>query len=505
MIPSIILFSIFSTLVSAYSLGKIAIIGAGAGGSSASFHLQKFTDKGYNITIFERNHYVGGRSTTIKNLAPALSNYEYELGASVFTSDNIILTNAVADFNLSVYDTASSIPTTNSDRFKGTTGAWNGDKYIYYYTDDEVIIGADAPSSAEQAQEEEQEEEQVSLISEMVTGILDDFIQSYYYDEFPYGGLTNITQDTGLVTLTGSTALELLTQFNVSEDFCKEYIEPGTRVNYASNVDEITSLEALVSLDSASSIYSVKGGNFQIFEKFIESSGADLRLNTSINRIKYNTTGSYILEVADGNGSVQLETFDKVIIAAPFYQTNIKVNVDLKESIPAVHYRDLYVTIVSSKAKIDNELLNEELEAPETLMTTSVNSEDLPNDLEYFSMTVKNYDSETNEYLYKLFTPEAVDKLFISKNFFNNLSDFEIVIQQYWNPYPYSKPTTEFPDFQIDIHGGIYYLNTMEQFISTMETSALAGANVAGLIANGLNTTLIELAPAVNLTTYLTE
>ncbi|KAH3675706.1 hypothetical protein WICPIJ_009293 [Wickerhamomyces pijperi] len=511
MIEAILYTSLFLllSLVSAResdSLGKIAIIGAGAGGSSAAHHLQKFTDKGFNITIFEKNHYIGGRSTTVGNLQSGNAGNEstaygdYELGASIFTSDNVILTNAVQDFNLSVYD--PSVASDNSSGlFNDTTGAWNGDSYVYYYYySDEQTLDFQSNSSVQEAEAQE-----FSQIETLVGSIIDAFVESYYYDEFPYTGLTNITEQTQLSTLTGTYALDLLKSLNVTEGACRDFIEPNTRVNYASNIDQITTLEALVSSNSASNVYSVVGGNYQIFERFIEQSGAALKLNTSVNRIKYVTKvkrsdSYYLLEVIDHEtGNLTLEKFDKVIIAAPFYQSNIEVNIDLKETLPGVQYRDLYVSLIRSKVKINNAALNQEIEAPENLLTTSINSDGLPNGVPYYSMTVKNYNTETGEYIYKLFTPEAIDSQFILSNFFNDVQSFEIILQHYWNPYPYSTPLTEFPDFQIDVHGGLYYLNTMEQFISTMETSALAGANVAGLISAGRNTTVIGLPDQVDI------
>ncbi|GMF22276.1 unnamed protein product [[Candida] boidinii] len=76
------------------------------------------------------------------------------------------------------------------------------------------------------------------------------------------------------------------------------------------------------------------------------------------------------------------------------------------------------------------------------------------------------------------------------KNKKNSKNDIEInnFYHKHWNSYPILKPITKFNEFELD-SDGFYYLNSMESFISTMETSALAGANVAALISSGLNTT----------------
>jgi len=75
---------------------QVAIIGAGAGGSSAAYHLAQYAAEANiptNITVFERNDYVGGRTTTVnpwddKSMA-------VELGGSIFVSINHIMVKAM--------------------------------------------------------------------------------------------------------------------------------------------------------------------------------------------------------------------------------------------------------------------------------------------------------------------------------------------------------------------------------------------------------------------------
>jgi prenylcysteine oxidase / farnesylcysteine lyase len=49
-----------------------------------------------------------------------------------------------------------------------------------------------------------------------------------------------------------------------------------------------------------------------------------------------------------------------------------------------------------------------------------------------------------------------------------------------WYSYPYAYPRVTFED--IELARGLYYTAGIESFISTMETSALMGMNVAQLI-----------------------
>jgi len=72
------------------------VAGAGAGGASTAYHLRKFAAaSGFavNITVFERNDYIGGRSTTVDVYDDPMN--PAELGASIFVKANHILESAV--------------------------------------------------------------------------------------------------------------------------------------------------------------------------------------------------------------------------------------------------------------------------------------------------------------------------------------------------------------------------------------------------------------------------
>jgi prenylcysteine oxidase/farnesylcysteine lyase len=57
-----------------------------------------------------------------------------------------------------------------------------------------------------------------------------------------------------------------------------------------------------------------------------------------------------------------------------------------------------------------------------------------------------------------------------------------------WHSYPYEYPRVTFEE--IELARGFYYTSGIESFISTMETSALMGMNVAQLIMDDYNQVL---------------
>ncbi|CCH45687.1 Prenylcysteine oxidase 1 [Wickerhamomyces ciferrii] len=449
---------------------RIAIIGAGAGGSSAAYHLQNFTSHYFNITIFEKNNYIGGRSTTIENYDNS-TDLPIELGASVFVNANKILFNAVEQFGLETQ--SFSIHEQYPDIFKGSIGIWNGTDFVYKTKGEEGVLFGTIKFLWKYG---------LSPIRSylLVRDIVKKFINDYYRDGFPFT-LNEIVQKSGFDEFTNTDGESFLISKSISEIFTKNIIEAATRVNYASNVDEIHGLEAVVSL-AAEDTVQVVGGNYKIFEKFIDKSEAKLSLNTGVHNIT-KLNGKWTI-----HSDLGIDDFDQVIIAAPLRQTGITINGEISE-LQDVEYRKLHVTYVTTSKSnpVNHKYFGIEEEAPELILTSS-GIDHIP----FFSVNVVHYDNITERITYKIFSPDKIDSNFLSSYLFNDITDVDIVFEKLWNPYPVLKPTDKFDDFKIG--DGIWYLNSIERFISTMETSALAGASVAGLISEGKNTSEIRLS-----------
>ena len=61
-------------------------------------------------------------------------------------------------------------------------------------------------------------------------------------------------------------------------------------------------------------------------------------------------------------------------------------------------------------------------------------------------------------------------------------NDVSWVYEKTWHSYPYLPPRVTFEDPQLEAN--LWYTSGIESFISTMETSALMGMNVARLITD---------------------
>lgn len=186
---------------------NLDLIGAGAAGASAAYHLRQYADEAdvkINVTIFEKTGRVGGRTLTVSAYDDPLQ--PIELGASIFVAVNHILYNGTKNFNLSVganYRVASG----QDD----ITAIWDGESFVYETTDgtawwwDAGKLWWRYGTSPYRA---------VNLVKEVVGKFLKLYEQPY----FPFRSLTARAYELGLVGITAITGEQLLAQNKVGED-----------------------------------------------------------------------------------------------------------------------------------------------------------------------------------------------------------------------------------------------------------------------------------------------
>ncbi|PHH62872.1 hypothetical protein CDD81_6590 [Ophiocordyceps australis] len=489
---------------------NVAIIGAGAAGSSAAYHLEQYATSNHlaiNVTLFEKTNHIGGRTLTVQPYGDA-HQPAIELGASIFVTINHILYNATRDFGL-VFDQAADAEAGD------VTAIWDGDSFVFQTTDDSPAwwdavrlwwrYGL-APYKA----------------LRLVRGVIASFLTMYDAPVFPFRSLTETAQQLGLDRIVGVTGQQFLAANKINDDFANHIIQAATRVNYASNLAYIHGLETMVSFSTDGAV-SIHGGNWQIFDKMVRRSHATLHLNTSVASMS-STDGKLLLTTSnhpDSNSSYQYPTaFDAVVVASPWQFSNIKAAEGLlSQPIDSVPYTKLHVTLFSTHLKLCPTFFNLDPAAkpPRNVYTTLGKSEraqpgaDGVGRTGFYSIstlrTVTNPRTLRREYVYKIFSAEALSPAFLSQVFCqempSTLTD-EGPISWYYPHHFYSYPL-ELPrvTFQDPIVGkGIYYTSGIESFISTMETSALMGMNVARLIADDFAaepSPLLQQQDAINL------
>ncbi|CAI6338794.1 unnamed protein product [Periconia digitata] len=472
---------------------KVAIIGAGAAGSSAAFHLAQYAreaDIPTQIDVYERSSHVGGRSTTISPWD--YPQYSVELGASIFVEVNHILMNASRDFGL-----RTATRTVHDDEGMADLAIWNGNEFVYTMTDEGGWWDMAklfwrygyAPVKTN------------SLMKDTVGK----FLRLYEKPLFPFKSLSQAVQDVGLVEVTGLTGEQFLKNKGVADLFANEIIQASTRVNYASNLGSIHGVETMVCM-AANGAMQIEGGNWKIFDNMLSSSSSiSTHLQTTITHISKQPNGTYVLTLPTGD----TKTFDQVILASPLQFSNLVIDPAPAHVPDQIPYVNLHVTHFATPLKLSPAAFNlaPEAQVPQAILTTIPATESYPHNGTtfngspgFFSISILksliNPRSSTarQEYIYKIFSDEPVSAAFLSKYLGVKVTSDEIegkadpdanvswIHHKLFQSYPHELPRLTFEELKLD--EGLWYTSGIESFISTMETSALMGRNVARLIAD---------------------
>lgn len=497
--------------ISSAKAHRVAIIGAGAAGSSTAYHLQQYAFKNtvpLAITIFETTSLIGGRTTTINALDDP--HYPAELGASIFAGVNHILVDAAKEFDLTTVDPDAHRPKTS----KYELGIWDGREFVYKSTNDDLgwmdkaklfwRYGL-APIKTQR----------------LMKSTVAKFLKMYEEPIFPWRSLTEVAMRVGLLNATASTGKQFLNEGGVGEKFGREIIQASTRVNYGQNLGLIHGLETMVCMATEGAM-AVEGGNWRIFEGMVKRSQALIRFNTSAEGIIRLDEGGYHMVLSatgrhDDGVPETTDVFDTVILAAPLQYSGIKIFPTLPQPPDEIPYVTLYVTLLTSPHRLSPRFFSDPTSPPDYDSIPEMVITTLPSDLDLGSspqgvgptnfwsistLRAVKVNSST-QYLYKIFSPEPLTATFVSELVDLPLNtseeadhendDIKHVAKEHiswsyekkWHSYPYEYPRLTFEELNLDSRG-LWYTSGIESFISTMETSALMGKNVARLVVDGL-------------------
>lgn len=509
---------------------RIAIIGAGAAGSSAAYHLAQFANEAdlqlkLDITVFDTNSIVGGRTTTVNVLD--IPDQQVELGASIFVEINHILFNATQNFGLTpnrrIYESTGA---------KYDLGVWDGTSFVFTtiaHEDGDDGLSGRLSGWWDIAKLLWKYGLSPIRLQSLQKDIIGRFLR-LYDDYFPFPDLTAAAEEANLLDATGTIGYDFLNAAGAAGSFASDIVQASTRVNYAQNLGAIHGLEALVCM-STDGAMSVAGGNWQIFDHMIKKSGANLHLNTTVSAITTLPNGETSLTYSPSTSPSEQQTqlFDSILLAAPYHQSQITFTPPLSPTPENTSYVSLHVTLFTTRSRPSPASFNLPADAeslvPDSILTTvppkhGLGSRHGPHGLgphhKFWSLsTLRSLPLETcsdpnpcvteTHYLYKIFSPAPLTAHDMAHLFAWDLPDAalrndtvaalpeEFVSwshEKTWLSYPYLPPRRTFEAFRLVQQGAqgadLWYTSPIESFISTMETSALAGRNVARLIVDGL-------------------
>ncbi|TFK57561.1 FAD/NAD(P)-binding domain-containing protein [Heliocybe sulcata] len=451
---------------------RVAIVGAGAGGSSAAFWIakaKKRSDVEVEVDVYESAGYIGGRSTVVypyenRELKPV------ELGASIFVKANKNLWRAAEEFNLTRY---------NFEEDDDETGIWDGEKFVLTlgggksfwssWWDNLKVLWRYGYSSPTNSQK-------------LVQSMLDRFVTLYHPDSPRFENVSELTAAFQWQEMLIRTGAEYFDVHGVSRRFSREIIEAATRVNYGQNLDRIHALESACSM-AANGASSVKDGNFQIFEHFLKKSRARVHLNTTVNTLEHKDGLWYLTT----SSSIRPTAYNSVILAAPFHSTGISLSPpSLSLQISKQPYVHLHVTLLTTTAPHPAPAyfgFKDTARVPTTILTTyegvraGVAKEPEFNSLTYHGLVDETVPDGEREWVVKVFSKERLEDEWLAEMFEGQVG---WVYRKEWDAYPELPPTTRFPPIKLE--KGLYYVNAFEPFISTMETETISARNIVDML-----------------------
>ncbi|KAK0176236.1 hypothetical protein PV328_000390 [Microctonus aethiopoides] len=440
---------------------KIAIIGGGIGGASASHFLNELFDnnKLLKIDLFEGNE-IGGRLATIN-----INENNYESGGAIIHNRNKLMKYFAKYLGLEERNMFAN------ERF----GIWSGNEFLFEDSSYEVVTLAKLVYRYGL---------QPFYLDRFVNALITDFHKIYELQDNGIG-FNNVTSLLSAMNEEFPQWLEesiknRLLRMGYDEQFIDEMVKTTIVVNYGQSTN-IQSFAGFVSVAGAgTSLWSVKGGNKEVPKQLISRNKNIRVVPAVVKKIIYSSeddgTFKYTLNYIDEENSQVMinDVYDVVIIAIPLTQdqsmsiefVNFPDDVNLK--FPG-NYQTTYATFVKGQLNMSYFGLDYPIDNilscnPDKSILSSVGN----------LCTVEGIKSD----VWKIFSRNSLKKNIIDK-FFEKTDEVKEIE---WKAYP--KYSTEIYANKFKLHHHLYHVNAIEWAASAMEMSAIGGRNVAILAYN---------------------
>ncbi|XP_030603129.1 prenylcysteine oxidase-like [Archocentrus centrarchus] len=440
---------------------KIAVVGAGIGGSATAHFLRQHFGPEVQIDVFEKGE-VGGRLATI-----TVNHNDYESGGSIIHSLNLHMQEFVKQLGLKYRRNVA-----------GKMAVFNGEEVILEETDWYLLdlfrlwwrYG-------------------ISFIrlQMWVEEIMEKFMRIYKYQGHGYAfssveELLDSLGGSGFINMTRRPLSDSLLELGVSQRFIDEVIAPVMRINYGQNVS-IPAFVGAVSLAGAqNNLWAVEGGNKLVCSGLLKMASANL-LKAQVNSISPIHSGDslqYQLSFTTATGTAS-ELYDIVVLATPL-QAGVGSGVHFQGFAPP--FDELPGTYHSTVATIVHGYLNTSFFGfpdPRLFPFASILTTDTP-DLFFNSVASvcpvnisagfrRKQPQEAG--VYKVFSPQPLDKSQLKTLF---RSYYSVQVTE-WQAYPRYGSSQRLPP--VELHPNLYYLNGIEWAGSAMEMSSVAAKNIA--------------------------
>ena len=490
---------------------RIAVIGAGIGGSSFVHYFNKLNNKyGAVIDIFEKNDYVGGRTKSIN-----IDGEIIELGASIAIKDNQYIYNLVDELSL-------DHRFVGQQKEIGKTAIWNEKNknfsFMSYNSDSWLkipyILWHFGPKKVFD----------LFMLSRSFVKRMDRMYQ-YLNKSKTFKTAQQFYEIMDVYYLSQTNCLEYLvhhlhgeTKTNRSSFFdimskspiLNELVTGITRVNYNQNFYDLNALVCMTSVSAIGSatsdaIWSVKEGNQQLSVRMIqnaiksntkpEDNSIKLKLSkkvASITKLDSNAAYKYRLSYYDEKTSkISHRLYDIIVIGAPLSVIDCKF-IDFDKDFYAglnigahIKYQTVYVTLVAGRLNQDyfengneseDRSKNDDFHQINDLLVGGYYN---PKKQRLFNSISRKKVLKNSTNLYKIFSTESINNGNILSQIFSYYDDN--IIEKRWNAYPQYLSRAVFPKIIMD-DDSMYYLNAVEAGASAMEILTISAKNAALLV-----------------------
>lgn len=452
---------------------KIAVVGAGIGGTAAAYYLRQEFGTGVKIDVFESG-LVGGRLASVK-----IKDYEYEMGGSVIHPLNLHMKHFVEILGIPPRkDVPSKMAIFDGKELMFEESDW----YIINFIRMLWRYGFN-----------------LLRMQVWVESILDKFMRIYQYQQYGYSfssveRLVHAMGSDSFLTLMNQTLEETMMGEGFSQVFLNDIVAPITRVNYGQSV-RINAFVGAVALAGADSgLWAVDGGNKRVCSGLLYHSKSELipaRVTSISIKVRPSKTGAtasfYEVSYVGESGSAH-SLYDVVVIATPLHQGMSDITFSgFSPPIPS-HFPGRYHQTVST---LVHGLLNmsylgatgpaSAFKVSEVLTTdsngsfiSSLSSLDPVHIPEDYKRPPSNETKVWKVFSSQPLSQEQLQNIFLS---------WDSVTENRWLAYPeYRLPSRQIPPFIL--HNHLYYLSAVEWAASAMEMSAISARNVALLAHN---------------------
>ncbi|XP_051870658.1 prenylcysteine oxidase-like [Pristis pectinata] len=439
---------------------KIAIIGAGVGGSSAAYFLRQKFGHNVGIYVYEKGA-IGGRLATV-----TVNGQQYEIGGSV-----------IHPLNLHMQEFVKQLGLKHRKGVPEKAAIFNGDHFVFeetdWYLQDLFKLWWRYGFG-------------LLRLQMWVEEIMEKFMRIYKYQAHGYAFSTmeEMLQSLGgerFINLTQRSVTETLQELGITQRFIDEIVTAVTRVNYGQSASIPAFVGAVAMAGVQSGLWAVEGGNKLVCSQMLESAKAHV-IHTTVTSISLQQSGDkplYQVKYENENEG-GYDFYDIIVIATPLHHetTNITFSGFTPPLTPfAGQYKHIIVSVVhgylnSSYFGFPDPKLFPfatilTVESPKLFML-SIGS------ICPVNITANYRRKQPQEAaVWKVFSPKPLAKEQL-KTLFRSYYSVQVTD---WLAYPQYNSGKGIPP--IILHDNVYYLNGVEWTASAIEMSAIAAKNIA--------------------------